>query len=117
MTREIFLSFLLMTLFTVPANLLIKSGAEAARLSGSPLIGLLNWRVIGGFSAFGCAALIYLLVLQKLPLNVATSFAASQFVAVVLASAVVLSEPILPLRWLGMALIATGIVVVGCTAK
>jgi drug/metabolite transporter (DMT)-like permease len=106
-----------MMLFTVPANLLIKAGAEAARLSGHPLAGLMNWYILGGLSAFGCAVLIYLLVLQQLPLNVATSFAASQFIAVVIASAILLSEPVPPLRWVGIAMIATGIVLVGTTGR
>jgi drug/metabolite transporter (DMT)-like permease len=48
-----------------------------------------------------------------MPLNVAQSFAALQFVAVILASAWFLGEPISGVRWLGIALIIAGILTVG----
>jgi undecaprenyl phosphate-alpha-L-ara4N flippase subunit ArnE len=59
------------------------------------------------------AACFYILVLQWLPLNVAQSFAAAQFIAVILASTWILSEPIGPGQWLGITLIAVGIAIVG----
>jgi drug/metabolite transporter (DMT)-like permease len=66
-----------------------------------------------GFCSFAVAAFFYVLVLQWLPLNVAQSFTAAQFVAIILASALVLSEPIGPAQWVGITLIALGIFVVG----
>ena len=74
---------------------------------------LLNWRIAAGFASFAVAALFYTIVLRSVPLNVAQSFTAAQFVAIILASAFVLSEPIGALRWLGIALIACGIAIVG----
>jgi drug/metabolite transporter (DMT)-like permease len=59
--------------------------------------------------------LIYAWILAFLPLNVAQSFTAAQFIAVILASAVFLSEPIPVARWLGIALIFVGILVVSLT--
>ena len=56
------------------------------------------------------------MVATFLPLNIAQSFAAIQFIAVILASTLVLSEPIAIPRWIGIALIAIGIVIVGLTA-
>jgi undecaprenyl phosphate-alpha-L-ara4N flippase subunit ArnE len=50
-----------------------------------------------------------------MPLNLAVGLASGQFVAVVLAAAVVLGEPISALRWAGMALIAAGIGVIAWT--
>jgi drug/metabolite transporter (DMT)-like permease len=44
---------------------------------------------------------------------VAQSFAAFQFVAVIVASAWFLGEPISGVRWLGIALIVAGILAVG----
>jgi uncharacterized membrane protein len=46
------------------------------------------------------------------PLNVAQSYAAAQFVAVILASAILLGESIIVMRWLGIILITAGILVV-----
>jgi len=110
---KIVLTFLAMISFTVIANLLLKMGA----ISGEPVQGsiahLLNWRVLAGLTSFGVAACLYILVLQWLPLNVAQSFAAAQFVAVILASAWFLSEPIGLHQWMGITLIAIGIAIVG----
>ena len=48
---------------------------------------------------------------------VATSFAAAQYVAVILASALFLSEPIGFAQWLGIMLIASGIGVMGWSQR
>ena len=45
----------------------------------------------------------------------AQAFAATQFIAVILASSLLLSEPIPFARWIGIGLIACGIAVVGTT--
>lgn len=110
---KIVLTFLAMITFTVLANLLLKTGATAGDSSQGQLYHLLNGRIILGLCSFGLAACFYILVLQWLPLNVAQSFAAAQFIAVILASAWILSEPIGPVQWLGITLIALGIAVVG----
>jgi undecaprenyl phosphate-alpha-L-ara4N flippase subunit ArnE len=103
-----------MVAFTVIANLLLKTGAVMGREAGGAWWSqLLNWRIVAGFGAFAVAALFYTIVLRTVPLNVAQSFTAAQFVAIVLASALVLSEPITGIRWLGIALIASGIAIVG----
>lgn len=102
-----------MIAFTVVANLLMKLGAQDIR---SPLfLGLLSWRTFLGLGAFGCAGLVYAAILRKLPLNIAQSYAAAQFVAVIIASTIVLGEPILFTRWLGIVLIAAGILVVAAS--
>jgi undecaprenyl phosphate-alpha-L-ara4N flippase subunit ArnE len=106
-------AFVAMILLTVTANLLLKSGASAPGASSHNLLGLINWRVIAGLASFALGAVFYVLILTKLPLNVAQSFAALQFVAVVLASWLVLGEPIDGLRWAGIALIGAGILLVG----
>ncbi|HEX3061057.1 MAG TPA: EamA family transporter [Usitatibacter sp.] len=103
-----------MITFTVIANLLLKTGAVSGREAGGAWWEqLLNWRIVAGFGSFAVAALFYTIVLRDVPLNVAQSFTAAQFVAIVLASALVLGEPITGIRWAGMALIACGIAVVG----
>jgi drug/metabolite transporter (DMT)-like permease len=112
MSMKVLLVFLGMINFTVTANLLLKTGVVAGG-PGQPLVHLLNWRVALGLTSFGLAACFYIVVLQWFPLNVAQSFAAAQFIAVILASAWLLSEPIGLGQWLGISLIAAGIAVVG----
>jgi multidrug transporter EmrE-like cation transporter len=104
-------SFALMIGCTVAANVLLKAGAmvpSAERAIG----GVCDWRTLLGFAFFGASAVVYSGVLQSMPLNVAQSIAASQFVAVILASAIILAEPISLVRLTGIALITLGIIVV-----
>jgi multidrug transporter EmrE-like cation transporter len=103
---------LAMITFTVVANLLLKTGATAGGAQAWPF-GLLNVRVFAGLMSFGCAGIAYATLLRKLPLNIAQIFAAVQFVAVIIVSAVILAEPIPFIRWVGFGLIAAGIVLVG----
>ncbi|PYX56888.1 MAG: hypothetical protein DMG76_13490 [Acidobacteria bacterium] len=111
---KIVLTFLAMISFTVAANLLLKTGAVAGGPEpGGQFTHLVNWRVFLGLVSFGLAACFYILVLQWLPLNVAQSFAAAQFIAVILASTWILSEPIGTSQWVGISLIALGISIVG----
>jgi len=112
MSMKVLLAFLAMISLTVTANLLLKTGAVAGG-SGQQITHLLNWRVALGLASFGLAACFYIVILQWLPLNVAQSFAAAQFIAVILASMWLLSEPIGFSQWLGISLIAAGIAVVG----
>lgn len=108
-----FLAFIAMITFTVMANLLMKTGADSLSAEGSFWARLISWRLLLGLTFFGCAALIYIAILSWLPLNVAQSFASVQFVAVILASWLVLSEPIGSVQWGGIVLISAGIAIVG----
>ncbi len=108
---KIVLTYLAMISLTVIANLLLKTGAVAE--DATKWFGFLNIWIIGGLAAFGTSALFYILVLKWLPLHVAQSFAAMQFIAVILASSLVLQEPITPLRWIGIVIIFIGILVIG----
>jgi len=98
---------------TVGANLLMKLGVDDA--PSRALLELMSWRTFAGLAAFGFAGLFYAAALRFLPLNVAQSYAAAQFVAVILASRLVLGEPIASERWIGITLIAGGIIVVAAT--
>jgi undecaprenyl phosphate-alpha-L-ara4N flippase subunit ArnE len=106
------LTFVTMIGLTVVANLLVKLGAVSGGTGVGFMSALFNWQTLCGLASFGLAALVYVLVLRSLPLNIAQSFASAQFIAVILASAVILSEPIGALQWLGIALIASGITIV-----
>jgi drug/metabolite transporter (DMT)-like permease len=108
--------FAAMIALTVGANLMLKLGAgvtEAQRI----LFGILGWKSIAGLALFGCGGVVYAFLLRQVPLNVAVSFTAAQFVGVVIAASLVLGEPISPARWLGIACISLGIFLVGLTAQ
>jgi drug/metabolite transporter (DMT)-like permease len=110
------LAFTMMICFTVLANLLLKAGASAA-FPQRIFPGFVDWRVIAGLASFGCGGIVYAWLLQWVPLSVAQSFAAAQYVAVILASAFVLSEDVPSARWVGIALITLGILVVGLNSS
>lgn len=107
---KVFSYYLAMVFLTVSANLLFKIGADK---SSGDVLALLNGKVVLGFVCFGLASLFYIVVLTKLPLNVAQSFAAIQFVAVIVAAHFFLGEPIDATRLAGIGLIFSGIVLVG----
>ena len=111
---RIAVALVLMISCTIVANLLLKIGAMAPP-GESILFRNVAWQSLTGISIFGCSLLIYMWVLRSVPLNIAQAFAAFQFVGVILASAVLLSEAIPPLRWVGLALISVGILLVGLT--
>jgi drug/metabolite transporter (DMT)-like permease len=110
------ISFALMIGFTVAANVFLKTGSMVPAAERA-IMGVWDWRTLLGFTFFGGAAMIYSAVLQWMPLNVAQSIAASQFVAVILASAIILAEPIPLTRMAGILLIVAGIVVVSFSQK
>jgi len=95
---------------TVAANLLLKLGASDPKTAF--LVGIASWRTFLGLTAFGMAAILYTFVLKVFPLNLAQSFTALQFIAVICAAALILDEPISAGRWFGIGLIAAGIAVV-----
>jgi drug/metabolite transporter (DMT)-like permease len=100
----------------VAANLTLKLGAgvpPAERV----LFGVLGWKSGAGLALFGCSGIIYALLLRRVPLNIGQAFTAAQFVGVVLAAGLVLREPISVARWVGIACICFGILLVGLTAK
>jgi multidrug transporter EmrE-like cation transporter len=103
-------------LLNVLANVFMKLGAlddEETRW----LFGLAGTQTLVGVTFFGLALVCYAWLLRYVPLNVAQSLMAVQFIAVILASAGILSEPIPLLRRVGIALIACGILLVGYTVE
>ena len=113
---RIILGFVLMIGLTAVGNILMKLGASVP-LAERPIFGIVAWQSCAGIAIFAGAVIVYAFLLQWLPLSVAQSFAAFQFVAVILASAWFLGEPISLSRWLGIALITIGIVTVGVTGR
>ena len=94
---------------TVLANLALKVGAE--RRAEWPF-NLLNLHVGAGAAAFALAFLFYALLLRRLPLSLAQAVFSVQFVLVILAANLVLHESIGGVRWMGITLMAVGLLVV-----
>lgn len=104
--------FTIMTLSTVAGNLLFKLGAVSENSEKFSIMHFVNWKIFSGLVCFAVAAFIYLLLLRTIPLNVAQSFLPIQFISVIIASALILGEPIGLLRWSGIFLIMLGIAIV-----
>jgi len=95
----------------VAANIFIKLGADRA-VSRPVWLGLLGWPTLVGIGLFGVSVLLYAWVLKHLPLYMAQSMAALQFVGVILAAALLFDEMISIRQWMGFALIVLGLAVV-----
>jgi drug/metabolite transporter (DMT)-like permease len=73
--------------------------------------------VWGGLLLFGLSALVWLAVLSRTSLSFAYPFAALTYVLILLFDRLVLKEPVMPLRWLGVALIIGGLIFVSRTGE
>lgn len=71
--------------------------------------------IYGGLLLFGISALVWLVVLSRASLSFAYPFAALTYVLILLFDHFVLDDPVPPLRWAGVAFIATGIFLVSRT--
>lgn len=107
-----FMFFISMITCTVVANLLLKSGATMSVVTGESLIAF-NWKILLGLGCFALGAFFYVLILRRVPLAIAQSFASVQYLAVILAATFVLGESIDARQWLGIVLIAAGVFLVG----
>ena len=97
---------------TVVGNLLLKIGAGHRGVGTVWPLNLLNLHTLFGAFAFCIAMVLYIMVLKRTALNLAQSIFALQFVLVILAAHLILDEPIGPYRWMGIALIAVGLLVI-----
>ena len=98
--------------FTVLANLALKVGAGRGGYFVSWPLNLVNVHVALGAASFALAFLFYALVLRRLPLSLAQAIFSLQFVLVILAANQLLHESIGGARWVGIALMAAGLLVV-----
>ena len=106
------------------AQVTLKSGVNrvtdatggALRLDGASLKSLFSSALVwAGLVLFGVSAIVWLFALSRASLSFAYPFAALGYVVIVLFSIFVLHERVPPLRWAGVALIVTGIVLVAQT--
>ena len=81
---------------------------SAIRVAQQPLIWL-------GLSLFAISAVFWLVVLSRVSLSFAYPFAALTYIIIVLFDRLILKVPVPGLRWAGVLLIATGIVLISRT--
>ena len=74
-----------------------------------------SWVVLAGLALFGLSAVLWIFALSKASLSFAYPFAALGYVLIVAFSVFVLHESVPPLRWLGVAFICAGIVLIAQT--
>ena len=74
-----------------------------------------SWVVLAGLALFGLSAVLWIFALSRASLSFAYPFAALGYVLIVGFSVFVLHETVPPLRWLGVAFICVGIVLVAQT--
>jgi drug/metabolite transporter (DMT)-like permease len=74
-----------------------------------------SWVVWVGLVVFAASGVLWLFALSKASLSFAYPFAALGYIVIVAASVLILHESVPPLRWLGVAFIAIGIVLVANT--
>ncbi|HZM16053.1 MAG TPA: EamA family transporter [Candidatus Krumholzibacteria bacterium] len=112
----------LFVLATACANVLQKKAMQGLGEVTVPSVEALRRLLVsphlwGGLGCWALALVSYMIILSRVPLNVATSIASLSFVAVLLASRLVLGEPIPPLRILGFACILVGMSIVAYTQR
>ena len=96
-------------------NCATAASGTATLNSGSVRAILTNLSVLGGLAIFGLSAVVWLLVLSRASLSFAYPFASLTYVLILLADRFVLHEEIPILRWVGVAAIVTGIILVAQT--
>lgn len=70
-----------------------------------------------GLALFGISAVFWLVVLSRVPLSVAYPFVGMSYILVVLLSRFVLHEHVPASRWLGVFVVAAGIVIIGLSFR
>ena len=103
--------------FTVTANLVLKTGTQKQGLGTIWPLTVVNAQVIVAAGAFALAFLFYTMLLKRIPLSLAQAILSVQFVLVVLAANVLLHEHVGSVRWVGIALVALGLVIVGMSPE
>ena len=103
--------------FTVTANLILKVASEREGVAPFWPLSIVNLQVLLAAGAFAMAFLFYAMLLKRVPLSLAATLLSVQFVLVILAANVLLSEPVGTTRWFGIALVAAGLVLVGIAPK
>lgn len=105
---------LLASLFTCIGQLCQKQAAHPPAAVGASKTYLLCWLALAALS-LGFGMLIWLWVLQRVPVNIAYPMLSLNFVWVTLAARWIWREPISRRHWLGIGLIVAGTIFIGGT--
>ena len=109
------LIILAMVLSAVAGNVFLKKGAM--KIGTGDISGILNIHVFLGIGLFAVAVISYILLLRKIPLHVAQSLMAVQYVGVTLAAFLVFNEKISISALAGIAMITCGIALIGLSEQ
>ncbi len=95
----------------VLGTIFIKLGSSVDS-NRAAIFGIFGWQTLIGAGLFASGLVFYAWALKHLPLHMAQAVGSLQFVAVMLAAALFFGEAIILQKWLGIALILVGIVLV-----
>jgi drug/metabolite transporter (DMT)-like permease len=109
------LLIILCTIFTSLGQLFLKFGANRLVLSIPGI--LADWQLLLGCFFYAIGAIIMILALRKGDLSLIYPFVSLSFIWVALLSLIFLGESIMILQWLGIAIIISGVSLVGWGAK
>lgn len=85
-------------------------GGSVAVMAGSLTKAFLNPYVIGGVGAYGFSSIFWLILLSRVQLSYAYPALSIGYVLVTLVSAFILGEDVSSLRWLAVAIICAGVI-------
>jgi multidrug transporter EmrE-like cation transporter len=104
------------TLFGAVAQILIKTGANSLT-SGSPLAMITNLPLVAGYSLYGISTVLLVLALRDGELSLLYPVISLTFVWVTLLSLTFFKETASPHKLAGIAIIVTGVAVLGKETK
>ncbi|QNK80932.1 EamA family transporter [Nakamurella sp. PAMC28650] len=113
---------LLAVALAATGQLILKNGMNLAKThsaeTGRSLVlsAITSPWILGGLVIFGVSAIAWLVTLSRVPLSVAYPFNALGYVAILIASTVILHERANVWTWTGTVLVVTGLIVVVTTA-
>jgi uncharacterized membrane protein len=116
LTSVVLAGFAQITLKTGVNHVTDATGGGELHMNADSLKSLLTSPIVwGGLVLFGLSAIVWLFALSRASLSFAYPFAALSYVLIVLFSVLVLHEDVPVLRWVGVAFIVTGILLVAQT--
>jgi uncharacterized membrane protein len=116
LTSVVLAGFAQITLKTGVNHVTDAAGGGELHMNADSLRSLLSSPIVwAGLVLFGLSAIVWLFALSRASLSFAYPFAALSYVLIVVFSVLVLHETVPALRWLGVAFIVTGIILVAQT--
>lgn len=125
MTIKTILLTLTSVFLATAGQLMLKTGMARVGYIGTQRLGkplqviwdvVRTWQVLIGLTLFVLSAVTWLVVISRVPLSLAYPFAGITYVLLAMFSKFVLKEHVPSMRWVGVALIVVGVVMVGRTS-